>query len=247
MTRRARRSGGWAIALVPLLASANASAGPGGFTFTPPPGWVDVSRGAPEAQRRKAPPALRAQADNPIITFLAMDPEHWDDGFIENMNVVVQTGKNALPSTPEVLAEVAKAAAAEAAKAGLTYRTTKVEVTKVAGVNVGRLTADLTGPGVAAKQVQYMIPGDRSEAMLTYTAAPDSFARYAPLFEASAQATLGAVEPPTRSMVDSARLGGIAGAIGGALGALLVVRSKRRRQLQRRQQQAPPAPGSGPG
>jgi hypothetical protein len=247
MTKRAHRRGGLAIGLLPLLASANASAGPGGFTFTPPTGWVDVSRGAPEAQRRKAPPALRAQADNPIITFLAMDPEHWDDGFIENMNVVVQTGKNALPSTPDVLAEVAKAAAAEAAKAGLTYRTTNVEVTKVAGVNVGRLTADLTGPGVAAKQVQYMIPGDRSEAMLTYTAAPGSFARYAPLFEASAQATLGAVEPPTRSMTDSAKLGGIAGAIGGALGALLVVRSKRRRQLQQRQQQPPPAPGSGPG
>ena len=171
--------------------SANASAGPGGFTFTPPAGWVDISRGAPEAQRAKATPALRAQADNPVITFMAMDPEHWDDGFVENMNVVVQTGKRALPSTPEVLAEVAKAAEAQAAKAGLTYRTTKMEVVKVAGVSAGRLEAELKSPAVATKLVQYVIPGEMSEAMLTFTTTPTNFARYAPLFDASAQATRG--------------------------------------------------------
>ena len=162
------------------------------------------------------------------------------------MNAIVQTGHGALPSTPEVLAEVAKAAAAEAAKSGFTYRATKMEVVKVAGVTAGRLTSDLTGPGVVAKQVEYLIPGDKSEAMLTYTAAPDSFARYAPLFEASAQATLGAVEAPTRSMMASAQLGSIAGAVGGAVGALLVLRAKRRRQLAQRQQQRPNAAGSRP-
>lgn len=246
MSTRARNGGALTIGLL-LLGSANASAGPGGFTFTPPAGWVDISRGAPEAQRAKATPALRAQADNPVITFMAMDPEHWDDGFVENMNVVVQTGKRALPSTPEVLAEVAKAAEAQAAKAGLTYRTTKMEVVKVAGVSAGRLEAELKSPAVATKLVQYVIPGEMSEAMLTFTTTPTNFARYAPLFDASAQATVGAVEPQTRSMRDSAQLGAIAGAIGGAVGALLVVRSKRRRQLAQRQQQPPNAPGSGPG
>jgi hypothetical protein len=245
MSKRARAW--WLTIGLLLLASTNASAGPGGFTFTPPAGWVDISRGAPEAQRAKATPALRAQADNPVITFMAMDPEHWDDGFVENMNVVVQTGKRALPSTPEVLAEVAKAAEAQATKAGLTYRTTKMEVVKVAGVSAGRLEAELKSPAVATKLVQYVIPGEMSEAMLTFTTTPTNFARYAPLFDASAQATVGAVEPQTRSMRDSAQLGAIAGAIGGAVGALLVVRSKRRRQLAQRRQQPPSAPGSGPG
>lgn len=246
MSKRARCGGLMVVGLL-LVAGANARAGAGGFTFTPPPGWIDVSRGAPEAQRAKAPAALRAQADNPSFTFVAVDPEHWDDGFIENMNAVVQTGRRALPSTPEVLAGIAKAAAAEAAKSGFTYRATKVEVVNVAGVTAGRLTSELTGRGATVKQVEYLIPGEMSEAMLTYSAAPDSFARYAPLFEASAQATLGAVEAPTPSMTASARLGAIAGALGGAAGALVVVRWNRRRQLRDRPRQPPVAPGSGPG
>lgn len=226
-----------------LLVGANASAGPGGFTFTPPTGWVDISRGAPDAQRAKAPPALRAQSDNPGIAFLAMDPEHWDDGFVENMNVVVQTGKPAFAATPATLGEVVKAIEAEATKSGLSYHLTKMDVVKVAGVTAGRLEGELKTPAVATKLVQYVLPGERSQAMLTFTTTAASFARYAPLFEASAQATVGAVEPETRSMASSAQLGAIAGAIGGAVGAMLVLRSKRRRQLL---QQAKP-PGSGPG
>ena len=240
MTTRARTAGGLALGLM-LIAGGRASAGPGGFTFTPPAGWVDISRGAPEAQRQKAPPGLRAQADNPSITYLAMDPDHWDDGFVENLNVVVQSGKRALPATREVLAEVVKAAEAEATKGGLKYHATKIEVVKVGGVNAGRIEVDMTAPGVESKMVQYMIPGDKSQAMLTYTTTPANFAQYAPLFDASAQATLGAVDAPTTSSVlGSAQIGAIAGGIGGAVGGLLVARSRRRKQ-QAARAAAPPA------
>jgi hypothetical protein len=240
MTKRARTAGGLAIGLL-MLAAGRASAGPGGFTFTPPTGWVDISRGAPEAQRQKAPPALRAQADNPTITYLAMDPEHWDDGFVENMNVVVQTGKRALPATREVLAEVVKAAEAEAKKGNLEYHATKIEVVKVGGVNAGRIEVDMTAPGVESKMVQYMIPGDKSQAMLTYTTTPANFAQYAPLFDASAQATLGAVEAPSSSALGSGQIGAIAGGIGGAVGGLLVARARRRKQQEAARAAAPPA------
>jgi len=243
MMKRARTTGGLAFGLL-VLAGGSASAGPGGFTFTPPTGWVDVSRGAPETQRKKAPPALRAQADNPAITYLALDPEQWDDGFVENMNVVVQTGKRALPATQEVLAEVAKAAEAEATKAGLKYHPTKIEVVKVGGVNAGRIEADMTAPGVVSKMVQYMIPGDKSQAMLTYTTTAENFARYTPLFDASAQATLGAVEVPSSSVLGSAQIGAIAGAIGGAVGGLLIARSRRRKQLLAAQRAANPPPAA---
>ena len=90
------------------------------------------------------------------------------------------------------------------------------------------------------KLVQYMIPGNRAQAMLTYTTTAAQFASYAPLFDASAQATVGAVEPKSSSsMSQSAQIGAIAGAVGGAVGALLVARSKKRRQ-QLAQQQKPP-------
>jgi hypothetical protein len=234
MMKRALIGGGLLAAL--LVSGGDAGAGTGGFTFTPPAGWIDISRGAPEAQRAKAPPALRAQADNPTMAFMAMDAADWDDGFIENMNAVVQTGKRALPSTPEVLAEVVKGIEQEAGKGGFTYHATKMEIVKVGGVPAGRLVGDLKGPGVVAKLVQYSIPGDKAQAMLTYTTTPANFARYEPLFDASAQATLGAVEAKTSSISQSAQIGAIAGAIGGAVGAMLAARAKRRKQ----QRQAPP-------
>src|SRR5687767_8677696 len=89
------------------LAGAQA-AGTGGFTFSPPPGWIDISRGAPEAQRQKAPPALLAQADNPGMAFVAFDPASADDGFVENMNAVVETGKRPPLMTPAGLDELTK-------------------------------------------------------------------------------------------------------------------------------------------
>jgi len=239
MLKRALIAGGL---LGPLLVSVgDAGAGTGGFTFTPPVGWIDISRGAPEAQRAKAPPALRAQADNPTMTFMAIDAADWEDGFIENMNAVVETEKGTLTPNPTALALVVKGIEQEAAKGGFTYQSTKVEVVKVGGVPAGRLVGDLKGPGVVAKLVQYSISGDNAQAMLTYTTTPANFARYEPLFDASAQATLGAVAPKSSSSLwQSARIGAIAGAIGGGLGALLAARARRRKRLLQQQRQPQP-------
>jgi hypothetical protein len=227
------------IALL-LAARAAVGAGPGGFTFTPPPGWVDVSRGAPEAQRAQAPPALRAQADDPMYSYVAMDPTRVGSDFVDNMNVVVRTGARPPLYTPESLAEVVKGMEDETKKHGFSVHATRVEVVKVAGVTAGRVVADLQAPGITTKLVQYGIPGDMSHATLTYSTSPESFARNEPLFEASAQATLGAVEASSSSMGTSARIGAIAGAVGGAVGALLAARMKRRKQLQQVQRQPPP-------
>lgn len=49
------------LAVMVLVGGAGvATAAPGGFVFTPPPGWVDMSPDAPEANRQKASPEMRA-------------------------------------------------------------------------------------------------------------------------------------------------------------------------------------------
>src|SRR5262249_21352387 len=157
-------------------------------TFTPPAGWIDVSRGAPEEQRRKVPERLLAKADSQF-DYVAIDSENWDDGFVENMNVIVSTGKRPLVPTPELLAEVGKGLGAEAVTQGMSYRALKVEVVKVAGVTSGRIVGEMTRPDRVTRLVQYSIPGDLSNATLTYTTTPENFAHYEASFEASAQAT----------------------------------------------------------
>src|SRR5689334_2369083 len=130
--------GGWArwtrvmlagvISGLLLGTAGTAVAGAGGFVFAPPAGWIDISRDAPEAQRQKAPPALLEQANNGQMAYVAFEPDSADDGFVENMNAVVQTGKHPLLATPAGLAEMEKGLEGEIAKRGMTYRPLKIEV-----------------------------------------------------------------------------------------------------------------------
>lgn len=221
--------------------AAAAEPGAGGFTFSPPPGWIDISRGAPEAQRQKAPPAMLKQADSGQMAFVAYEPGSGDDGFVENMNAVVQTGQRPPRVTREVLAEVEKGLEEGIAKNGLTYRSLKVEVVKVAGVTAGRLVGEVNAPPGRVDMVQYTIPGERSFVTLTFTTTPDKLAHYEPVFEAAAQATRGAVDADAQASERLGTLfGAIAGCLGGAIGGLYIQRSRRKRQA------AAGTPGPGP-
>jgi hypothetical protein len=227
MNARMAAAAGVALGLC-LGAEAGAATPPGGFTFTPPAGWLDVSRGAPEAERQKAPPALLAQAEK--LAFVAFEPGSEADGFVENMNAVVQTGKRAPLPTAEGLAEVERGLAAEFKLQGMTYRSQKLEVVKVAGVTSGRIVGEVKGAIGEIADVIYLIPGKMAYATVTFTTTPDKLAHYQPLFEAAAQATRGAVEPASESQRKSAQLGTIIGGIVGALAAFLASHWWRKRR-----------------
>jgi hypothetical protein len=237
MTTRARRLDAAIVGLL-LGTAAVAHAGSGGFTFTPPPGWIDVSRGAPEAQRQKAPAAVRAQADNPAIAFFAIEPDGGGGPSFAKMNAFVEVGKRTLLATPAGLAETEKGLQAEFAKKGVTYRALKAEVVKVAGVTSGRLVGEVQAPTGAIDLIQYAIPGDNAMAMVTFTTSPADLARNEPIFAAAAQAIRGAVEPHPGSLIAGTAIGGaLIGGIAGGIGALIAVLAKRKRKAAAR----PPA------
>jgi hypothetical protein len=234
----------WKTVVVGLLLGASATAGaapgPGGFTFSPPPGWIDISRGAPEAQRQKAPPGLLAQADNPAMSFVAYEPGSEDDNFIENMNAVVETGKRPPLMTPAGIAELEKVLEAELGKQGLSYRSLKMEVVKIAGVTAGRLVGELKLPSGQVSLIQFAMPGENAHATLTFTTTPDKLAHYEPMFDAAAQATRGLVEPRSSSIADSALRGAIIGGIAGGIGALIAGLVKRRKRAAQAAAARPP-------
>jgi hypothetical protein len=226
------RLGLTAVAL--LLAGDDAGAAPGGFTFTAPPGWTDISRGTPEAQRRNAPPDLLTQADNPAVAFAAADLAHRDGGFVDNMNAIVQRGAKPPVPTPDGIAEMAKGMQDQATQQGGTYRSFKAELVKIAGVSSVRFVGEMKQrSGVVTSLVQYAIPGDRAFAALTFTTTPEKLSQSEPVFEAAAQATRGAIEPhPNGTLLPSWMIGVLAG-LAAAAASTLAIRAKRKGQASR--------------
>jgi hypothetical protein len=221
-----------ALARAGLLAvawlGASSAAHAGGFTFTAPPGWVDISRGTPEAQRQKAPADLLAKADNKAVAFVAVDLAHADHGFAENMVAIVQTGASPPVPTPDALGDMVKGMQEQAARQQSQYHSSKAELVKVAGVTSARFVGETkSASGEVMALVQYAIPGERAFAALTYTTTPQKLAEYEPIFHASAQATRGAVEPKPGPVVPSSVIGILAGLAAG-IASMLAIRAKRR-------------------
>jgi hypothetical protein len=153
-----------------------------------------------------------------------------DDGFVENMNAVVETGKRPPLMTPAGLAELVKMLEGELGKQGLTYRSVKMEIVKIGGVTAGRLVGELKLPSGLVNLVQFAIPGERAHATLTFTTTPDKLSHYEPIFDAAAQATRGAVEPRSSSIAAMALRGAIIGGVAGGLAALILGLIKRRKR-----------------
>jgi hypothetical protein len=210
-----------------LGAQGVARGAPGGIVFSPPPGWLDLSPGTPPENRKKAPPAFVAQADSHAYAFLAVDVDHADDDFAENVNAVVRTGVRPGRMTVKMLDEFCKAVEGDVHQHGVSYALLKKELVQIDGVTVGRIVGDVKTAAFTARSVSYAMTGDGSQAMLTFSTSPAAFARYEPIFDAAAKATRGLVEPPNASESLGSIVGGIAGALGATFGVAAYKRKKK--------------------
>ena len=165
-----------------------------GFTFKVPDGWTDLSPGAPAANFEGLAPAIMREVKSGKYAAYAMDLAHADDGFAENFNAIVDPGSE--PITEKLLDAVANGMSGEIAKqAGGSAEVRERSLVTVAGVRAGRLVADIHLGAINTRAMMYILPGKDEHAVVTYSAAPEAFDSYRPIFEAAAQATRGVVEP----------------------------------------------------
>jgi hypothetical protein len=216
-----------------LVSSASADKVPGpttlaqrtsGLVFKIPDNWLDLSPTAPEANFKQAPPQVEAMIKNGNYALFAFDPKKFGTGFAENFNVV-----SVKSPMPKVDAATAKRLSEETrdyivrTMPGSTYQVNEVGIVELEGVPCARWIADGSFSGVHVRQLVYAVPSGGEHAILTYSSTPTDFAKYLPLFDASAKATRG-VKPPTGGLL-SRNLGSAAlkGAIIGGLAAALTV------------------------
>jgi hypothetical protein len=163
------------------------------FQFAVPPGWTNVSPNLPPSELAKAPPAIVEQVKQGHFAFFAAELDGADDGFMENVNVIVDPGSTRITST--FLKEVVDNIGAEVQKSGAQYRVVESGLSKVNGVTVGRYVGEMTIAGSTVKQIGYILPGKNEHAIATYSTTREKFPQYQPIFDRAAQATLGVEEP----------------------------------------------------
>jgi len=222
---RVRPPGRWLIFAAALLAIGleGLAWGGTGFTFKVPDGWTDLSPGAPAANFQGVAPKVLAEAHSGKYVAYAMDLAHADDGFAENFNAIVDPGSE--PITEQLLDAVATGMSAELGRtAGGSAEVRERGLVTVAGVRAGRLVADIHLGAIHTRAMMYILPGKDEHAVVTYSAAPETFDQYRPVFEAAAQATGGVVEPQTYwgKLFSGALSGGMRGALLGACAGLVV-------------------------
>ncbi|MCA9666935.1 MAG: hypothetical protein KC503_15155 [Myxococcales bacterium] len=219
-----------AIMALATLASATAEARSatvtsGPFTFTLPPGWRDVSPGVPAAKLADIPAALVERARRSRSAMIAFDLAGANDGFVENVNARIARCPAELTeaSVKGISANLAKRLRGQAG--GARVVPLKAGVTTIGGVRCGRVVQDLDLGTVRARQLVYYMPAGKQCAVVTYSAGREAFARYRPIFEASANATRGLRAPEQRGfwsrILHSAGRGALIGGIAGGLAVLL--------------------------
>jgi hypothetical protein len=212
------------VVLAPSVAMA------GAFQFRVPDGWTNLSPDAPPSELVKAPPQLLEQVRSAGFVFYAADLAHADDGFMENVNVTVGPGGERV--TPAVLDDVASRMDAEVKKQGdASYRVIEKGVVTIGAATAGRFVGELGLQAMTVKQIVYLIPGASSQAVVTYSTTPAEFARYQPIFDAAAQATVGAADPPStlQRYASRAGRGALVGGILGGLAALVAGLARRKK------------------
>jgi hypothetical protein len=144
------------------------------------------------------------------------------------MNAMVGDGTSG-PITQEAVTHAATELVSRAgSRLGAKITIVEAAVATIGNVHVGRTIADVdVGPNIHLRMLQYLLPGGRRSAMLTYTADRATFASYLPAFEAAAAKTTGLEEPrPWR--FDWVELA-VSGAVGGAIGTPFAWHLRRQR------------------
>jgi hypothetical protein len=200
------------------------------FKYKIPDGWWDLREvqlpGPGQKSMDNVPLKITMDATSGAYAIVAIDPQSTKFnrvGAAFNAVEAPTTGRITL----QEMERFAPALIDQFKTAGLTASIFDVKVADFNGVKVGvtRFYVSDEKESDERTMVQYIIPGRKSAAVLTYSTPKADFNRFAATFEASARATKGGYEPGKFSYVRMVEVGGSFGLI-----AIFVMLMRGRRQ-----------------
>jgi hypothetical protein len=189
------------------------------FRYKIPDGWWDLREAQRPGPNQKnmdnVPLKLTQDATSGTFAVVAIDPQTTKFNRVgASFNAVEAptTGRITL----EEMEKFGPALMAQFKAKGLSANLLEVKVDKFNGVKVGVIRFNATDliEGQERTLVQYVIPGRKGAAVLTYSAPKASFNSYAAMFEDSARATKGGYEAGGFNWIEFFAMGAIGGLVG---------------------------------
>jgi hypothetical protein len=163
------------------------------FSFAIPTGWTDLSAAAPAANFKGLPDTIVREAMSDRYLAYAVDRAAGHDEVAAAFNAIQLPTRGRI--TAERLDRIVQGMVSKASAEGLTINVIDRSLVDVSGAKAGRVTYDVMVEGDQRRQLLYVLPGLEHAVALTYSTAAADFARYQPVFEASAAGTGGVREP----------------------------------------------------
>jgi hypothetical protein len=198
---------------------------PRGFSLDYPQGWVVGTRETQQAllSQYKSVFEKMGKVDLSRMAVMVFDP--CDDEFIENISVVISSGR--VPVTEESCRKLAQELPAQMQGAGLSVTDVRTELVVFGNRNVISNRYLLTGlrPGLTLRQWQILVPGANRTYIVTASATQATFPRYEARFRdifGSFQADSGVLGLwyGIPNIIRYAIIGGIVGGLAGGIRAL---------------------------
>jgi hypothetical protein len=180
------------LILVLLLAASPAYADPPAFHIPTPAGWQELTSLPPEALAG-LPPAIVDQLKRTHYELMAADVEHTSGGFTPSMNVIVNRAK--LRVTASNVRELGDQLMTQMQRGGMTARLVGSRAVRIDGVDTARFEFEDAFSNTRMHQIIYLMPAGDRTAIVTFTASPEQYPGYQPVFDQTAAASRGLEAP----------------------------------------------------
>jgi hypothetical protein len=180
----------------------------GGFRFTAPPGWTDISASAPPENVAGLDPNLVDYVRMPRVAAAAIDRREQSPTVGSIM--MAEVSPTSLEISDKTLSDVVDKVFREERK-GSEIELIEKSTPQIGGVDVGRLVIEERSGSDRIRRIAYVLPGGDRTAILSFIVAPGKLAAVTPDADDAARKTLGLTPPrrPARvSSFEGALLGG---------------------------------------
>lgn len=196
------------------------------FTYKIPDGWENLKITSRDSEFNSI---LMTEAKSGKYAVYVADPRNNKTRLGSTFNVLEAqtTGRITQQTADKAGSDLVQ----QLGRVGMNYRLIEAKVVKIGGVDCSLTVGDMDTVEGRRRLMQYLVPGEKMTAIMSYSAPVDEFDRYRSVFEASAMGTKGAYAHGGFSFKRSLMVGAITGGIA-MIASWIIAMTRRRRDRE---------------